>query len=205
VSKHNLFAKKLFVGAILLLSGGCAQQNTISHVNQSPVFHPSLLSYAARDGAVPLEIHGALPAGMTAQEIAGMVHLPGRSEGIRLAAPQTVAPVSPTPAAFIEDRLQTMLGSDGHDFRIVLVFGPHIQTLPDRLCDAAEKIPASSGQDVRTMAAYCIGTHLAASGQMRVPASAAAPEGIAYAINLLLSDMSKPPADNGFGSGLERH
>lgn len=197
--------KNLSIGTALLLLGGCAQQNVISHVNQSPFFQPSLISYAARDGAVPLEIHGALPAGMTAQEIAGMVHLPGRSEGTRLATPQKVAPVSSTPAAFIEEQMQTMLGSGGHDFRIVLVFGPHIQTLPDRLCDAADKIPASSAQDVRTMAAYCIGTHLAASGQMRVPASAASPKGVAYAINLLLSDMSKPPAENGFGAGFQRH
>ncbi len=196
---------KILLVATVALLGACAQQNVISHIYQSPVFQPSLISYAARDGAVPLEIHGTLPAGMTAQEIARMVHLPGRSEGTSLITPQNVEPVSSTPTAIIQDRIKTMLGSDGHGFRIVLVFGPHIQTLPDRLCDAADKIPASSGQDIRAMAAYCSGSHLAASGQMRVPAGAASPASTAHAINLLLSDMSKPPAENGFGSGSRRH
>ena len=175
-----------------LLLGACAQQNVISHVNQRPVFQPSLISYAARDGAVPLEIHGALPAGMTAEEIAQMVRLPGRTEGVRLITPQNVEPVSPAPAAIIQDRVLSMMGTGGHNFRIVLVFDPHFQTLPDMACEAADKISATSSQDVRAMAAFCIGSHLAASGQVRVPAAAANPASIVKAINLLLSDMSKP-------------
>jgi len=54
------------------------------------------------------------------------------------------------------------------------------------------------------MAAYCIGAHLAASGQVRVPAAAVTPASTIHAINLLLSDMSKPPAENGFGSSSRR-
>lgn len=200
---------KILFGATVALLGACAQQNVITHVNQRPLFQPSLISYAARDGAVPLEIHGALPAGMTAQEIAQMVRLPGRTEGVRLSTATQIdsgAHAAPaTPATILQDRLQTMIGAGGHNFRIVLVFGPHVQTLPDMVCQAADKIPASGGQDVRAMAAYCIGPHLAASGQVRVPTSAASPASIAHALNLLLSDMSKPPAENGFGSGSRRH
>ncbi|MFZ5929907.1 MAG: hypothetical protein ACOY15_01690 [Pseudomonadota bacterium] len=200
---------KILFGATVMLLGACAQQNVISHVNQRPLFQPSLISYAARDGAVPLEIHGALPAGMSAQEIAQGVRLPGRTEGVRLISEKPIdaaanaAPV--TPVTIVQDRVQSMIGAGGHNFRIVLVFGPHIQTLPDRVCDAADKIPTSSSQDVRVLAAYCIGAHLAASGQMRVPANAAEPASTIHAINLLLSDMSKPPAENGFGSGSRRH
>lgn len=200
---------KILFGAMVILLCACAQQNVITHVNQRPIFQPSLISYAARDGAVPLEIHGALPAGMSAQEIAQGVHLPGRSEGVRLIKEKAIdsaANASPvTPVTIVQDRVQSMMGTGGHKFRIVLVFGPHVQTLPDMVCEAADKIPTSSGQDVRAMAAYCIGAHLAASGQMRVPASAATPASTAHAINLLLSDMSKPPAENGFGSGSRRH
>ncbi len=199
---------KILSVATVLLLGACAQQNVISHVNQRPLFQPSLISYAARDGAVPLEIYGALPAGMTADEIARMVRLPGRAEGVRLISEKAIDPAAsaaPTPVAIFQDRVQSMIGAGGHNFRIVLVFGPHIQTLPDRVCEAADEIPASASQDVRVMATYCIGTHLAASGQMRVPASSATQASTAHAINLLLSDMSKPPAENGFGSGSRRH
>ena len=192
---------KILSGATVLLLGACAQQNVITHVNQRPIFQPSLINYAARDGAVPLEIHGALPAGMTAEEIAQMVRLPGRAEGVRLIKENAIdsaanaAPV--TPVTIVQDRVQSMMGTGGHDFRIVLVFGPHIQTLPDMVCEAADKIPTSSGQDVRAMAAFCIGAHLAASGQIRVPAAAVTPIGTAHAINLLLSDMSRPQPARG--------
>jgi|GEM_PF-1366937 len=200
--------KKILFGATMLLLGACAQQNVISHVNQRPLFQPSLISYAARDGAVPLGIYGALPAGMTPEEIAQGVRLPGRTEGVRLIAgtqsdSDTHAEPA-TPATILQDRVQGMIGAGGHNFRIVLVFGPHIQTLPDRVCDAADKILTSSSQDVRAMAAYCIGAHLAASGQVRVPAAAVTPASTIHAINLLLSDMSKPPAENGFGSSSRR-
>ncbi len=196
---------KIVVGAGILLPGACAQQNIITHVNQRPIFQPSLISYAARDGAVPLEIQGALPAGMTAAELAQAVHLPGRAEGVRLVTEKEIEHASPvTPAAIIHDRLQWMTGSAGHDFRIVLVFNPHIQTLPDMACEAADEIPSSGGQDVRVMAAFCIGRHLAASGQVRVPAPAVTPASVAHAINLLISDMSTPPPDHGFGSGPRR-
>jgi len=190
---------KILFGAMVILLCACAQQNVITHVNQRPIFQPSLISYAAREGAVPLEIHGALPAGMSAQEIAQGVHLPGRAEGVRLITGTQIdsaAHDSPkTPATILQDRVQSMIGTDGHDFRIVLVFDPHFQTLPDMACEAADKIPASSGQDVRAMAAFCIGAHLAASGQVRVPAASVTPASVVSAINLLISDMSKPPPD----------
>lgn len=184
---------KILFGAMVILLGACAQQNVITHVNQRPIFQPSLISYAARDGAVPLEIFGTPPAGMTAQEIAQGVHLPGRTEGVRLITGKETGHATPdTPVALIQDRLQAMIGTGGHNFRIVLVFDPHFQTLPDRTCEAADKISASSGQDTRVMAAFCIGPHLAASGQVRVPAAAVTPASTIHAINLLLSDMSKP-------------
>ncbi len=191
---RRLNVVRILVAAGVLLAGACAQQNVITHVNQRPIFHPSLISYAARDGAVPLEIQGALPAGITAAELAQAVHLPGRTEGVRLIAEKETdhgAPASlNTPAALIRDRLQSMVGTGGHNFRIVLVFNQHFQTLPDKACEAADEIPTSSGQDVGVMAAFCISNHLAASGQVRVPASYASSKGIADAINLLLVDMN---------------
>ncbi len=192
---------KTLMGATIFFLAACAQQSVITHVNQRPIFQPSLISYAARHGAVPIEIFGALPAGMTAQEIAQAVNLPGRTEGVRLITDGKAGHPAPAsadnPVALIQDRLQAMIGTAGHNFRIVLVFGPHFQTLPDRACDAADKIPASGGQDVRVMAAFCIGTHLAASGQVRVPTTAVTPAGVTGAINLLLSDMSKPQPSSG--------
>lgn len=196
---------KILFGALMFLLGACAQQNIITHVNQQPAFQPSLISHAARDGAVPIEILGPLPAGVTAEELAQALRLPGRAEGVRLIPQSQIEPAAPaTPVAVAHDRVQWMLGNGAHEFRIVLVFSPHVQTLPDMACQAANKIPEASGQDVRAMAVFCIGGHLAASGQVRVPAAAATPASTAHAINLLLSDMSTPPAEDGFGSGGHR-
>ena len=55
------------------------------------------------------------------------------------------------------------------------------------------------------MAVYCIGSHEAASGQARILAPYADSKGIAHAINLLLSDMSRPQPDSGFESGSRRN
>ncbi len=191
-----------FSGVLMLWLGACAQKNVISQVNQFPLFQPSLISYAARDGAVPLEIHGAVPAGMAAAALAQALHLPGRSGGVRLITQEEMdsAPPAPirTPAALIRDRLQTMTGAGGHEFRIVLVFDPHFQTLPGKACEAAHEIPAGGGQDIRVLAAFCIGRRLAASGQVRAPAQGATPQSISYAINLLLTDMAHPRPDRGF-------
>lgn len=196
---------KILFGASVLLLGACAQQNVISHVNQRPIFSPSLLAYAARDGAAPLEIHGALPAGLTAEELAPALRLPGRSEGLRLVTAQSpdraVKDSGNAAIALLDDRIKTMLGRDGRDFRIVLLFHPHYQTLPEKACEEASEIPSETGGDVRVMAVYCIGNHEAASGQARILAPYADSKGIAGAINLLLIDMSRPQPDSGFQSG----
>ncbi|MDO9460866.1 MAG: hypothetical protein Q7N95_12235 [Alphaproteobacteria bacterium] len=208
----NLFGLNvltIFAGAGILLVSACAQQNVITHVNQRPIFHPSLISYAARDGAVPLEIHGAPPTGMTAAELAKAVHLPGRAEGVRLiTAPGSDRAASAshnTAAAILDDRFKTMLGSEGRDFRIVLVSYPHFQTLPEQACREASEIPSEAGGDVRFMAVFCIGRHEAASGQVRIPAPHTSSKGITDAINLLLIDMSHPQPDGGMESGSRRH
>ena len=84
-------------------------------------FSPSLISYAARDGAVPLEIHGALPAGLTAEEIAQVVRLPGRAEGLRLVTAQgpdrAVTNSENAAIALLDDRIKSMMGRDGRDFQ----------------------------------------------------------------------------------------
>lgn len=186
-----------------LMPGACADQSVITHVNQRPLFQPSLLSYGAKEGGLPMEIHGTLPAGMDAAALAGGVHLPGRSEGVRLVtAPkdQPPPPALDTPVPFIRDRLQAMLGSEGRDLRLVLIFNPHFQALPDWACWAADQIPSQSSENVRVMAAFCVGAHLAASGQLRLPSTVATTQNLAKSVNVLLSDMSTPPVRSSFDS-----
>ena len=201
------FRKRIVVGLLAgaaLMPGACADQSVITHVNQRPIFQPSLISYGAKEGGLPMEVHGTPPAAMDMAELARAVHFPGRSEGVRLVTgpkEQTTPPPSlDAPAPFIKDRLQTMLGLEGREVRLVLIFNPHFQALPDWACWAADQIPSQSGENVRVMAAFCVGAHLAASGQLRLPSAAATPENLAKSVNVLISDMSKPPVRGGFNS-----
>jgi hypothetical protein len=205
LSSRLINRRKRIVNFLLAVCGpllvGCAEQSLITHVNQRPLFQPSLLSYGAQDGGLPLEIHGNPPAGMDASALAARVHLPGRSEGVRLMTrgkEQVPPPSLDTPVPFVQDRLRTMLGSGGRNVRLALIFNPHVQTLPDWACSSPDQIPSVSGENVRVMAAFCVGAHLAASGQLRLPSTAATTENLAKSINVLLSDMSTPPLRGGF-------
>ena len=202
---------KILFGVALLFLGACAQKNVISQVNQYPLFTPSQLGYATRDGGLPLEIHGAPPSGLSTEQLAAVLHLPGTYATAHFFLMQPAPPANGLAAAdqlFESLCLQRVLdpalaksgGTCHGPSHMVLVFYPHFQTRPDMACEDANKIVTGNGQDVQVMAAFCIGNRLAASGQVRVPAAAATPDTIARSINLLLSDMLQARQDGGRAS-----
>lgn len=193
---------KPFFCALLLFTGACAQQHVITRVNQLPLYAPSQLSYAARNGTLPLEIHGALPADINREDLAANLHLPGDFAPAKLVL---FAPVSAQDAApggnplgslCLQRLLDSGITRNGNDChgpgRMVLVFNPDMQTLPDWACEAAQKIATAPGQDVRVLAAFCIGKRLASSGQVQIPARNGSSVNVTSAINVLLIDMLHP-------------
>lgn len=167
----------IFLCLMPLLGVACAQQNIITHVNQLPFFAPSHLRYATRDGTLPLEIYGALPAGITPDYLAQAVHLPANYAVTRLV---------PSPPGAAADK-----------GRLVLVFQPHFQMHPERVCEGEKNIVTGSDQNVRALVAFCIGERLATSGQLRIPANKASPVSIARSINVVLSVMIERPPNEG--------
>lgn len=162
-------ARKLLLGAILLLEAACAQQNVITSVNQLPFFAPSQLRYATRHGSLPLEIYGVLPSVVTPEYLAKTTHLP-RGHAV------TKLKLSPPGAAADVGRL-------------VMVSHLHYQTHPEKLCEAAEGIATGNAQDARLTVGFCIGDRLAASGQVRVPAAKVNADSITRSVNVLLTVM----------------
>ena len=201
---------KQFLGVALFFLGACAQNNVITNVNPLPLYQPSQLSYAARDGEFPLELHGALPAGVSAEQLVASVHLPGDFPGTRLTlyppASSGGLPVQPVAAnpydslclQRILDGAVTQNGYSCHGpSRLVLVFNPDIRTPPDMACEAADSIIISGGQNVRVLAAFCIGNRLASSGQVQVASASDGGGKIGGAINVLLMDMLQPRPGGG--------
>jgi hypothetical protein len=200
-----------------MLLGACAQQHVITHVNQTPLFAPSQLGYAVRDGALPIEVHGALPAALPVDRLVTAVHLPGNYPNTKLviyqASPDSVSPgksdAGMSPGALCLQRIfdagVTKHGNDCHGpSRLVLVFNPSGATHPDLACEAANSIATSASQEVRVLAAFCIGNRLASSGQVRIPESNGGSGNISSAINVLLMDMLIPRPGGGRESEHQR-
>ncbi len=80
-----------------MLLGACAQKHVITHVNQTPLFAPSQLGYAVRDGAIAVEVHGALPPALLVEQLVAGVHLPGNYPNTKLII-QQASPDSAQPA-----------------------------------------------------------------------------------------------------------
>ncbi len=188
-----------------MLLGACAQKHVITHVNQTPLFAPSQLGYAVRDGAIAVEVHGALPPALLVEQLVAGVHLPGNYPNTKLII-QQASPDSAQPAKAdagistgslclqrIFDPGVTQNGNDCHGpSRLVLVFNPAAATHPDLACEAARSIAASASQEVRVLAAFCIGNRLASSGQVRIPEDNGRSGNVSSAINVLLMDMLIP-------------
>lgn len=193
-----------------MLLGACAQQHIITNVNQTPLFAASQLGYAVRDGALPIEVHGALPAALPVDQLVAAVHLPGNYPHTKLviyqASPDSVLPGKSDAgisagALCLQRIFDAGVTKHGNDCRgpsrLVLVFNPSGAMHPDLACEAANSIATSASQEVRVLAAFCIGKRLASSGQVRVPAARANGENISGAINVLLIDMLQPKPGGG--------
>ncbi|MSP42501.1 MAG: hypothetical protein EXR08_03930 [Alphaproteobacteria bacterium] len=201
---------KLFLGAALLFLGACAQKHVITNVNPLPLYKPSQVSYAARNGEFPVEVHGALPAGVSAAQLMATVHLPADFPGARLVlTPQPsnsgapVQPVSSNPygSLCLQRLLDSSVTQNGNSChgpsRLVLVFNPDFRTPPGLACEAPDSIMAAGSQNVRVLAALCIGNRLASSGQVQVASAGDGGAMISSAINVLLMDILQPRARGG--------
>lgn len=131
-----------------LLAAGCQASGTMTGENVQTFYHPGLVGYVARDGALPLAAFGQpfQPGTDVAAALQAGLMPPAGSGASRFAA---------TPAAHA-----------GEGGRVVLAFdGPSDGAALCRLPQGAASAGADGGK-VRVMAAFCLGDDVASEVQL---------------------------------------